>query len=694
MPHGRPAQLFLLGFLTLFLELALIRYLPACIWNLGYFPNLVLLSVFIGMGLGFVGHQRFDRRRSAWIFAGGAVLLLGLLAFLYGARPAMPGFGRWAGDIGGELYFTSTSDGQSTAEDTRIFALVFVALVTVFAAISQRTAKVFAELTPLRAYTLDILGSCAGVAAFMLVSWQHVPPYVWFAALAPVFFLAGDVASRARWLAPVPLVLVAFVAWKQDRRLTYDPAYPGPFEVHWSPYQKVELAGRRGHHPTVFANGIDHQAILSPQELDVSYYRVPYTVRAERPELPAYRRVLIIGAGSGNDVSAALRFGAAEVDAVEIDPAIVGLGRRYHTAEPYADARVRVTVDDGRAFMTRTPRRYDLIVFALTDSVVKVSSMAQLRLENYLFTEGSVRQAYSLLSETGDIVLYNYYRYPWLGDKLQRMVHAATGRYPRVAYRQRDFLVFMAGPRTESPTPYVFGSEEVDIATDDWPFPYLRTRGIPALYARVGAALALAIVVLMVLLRRRRSAEGHPQPPLRVTLAFVFMGAAFLLLETKSVVQFSLLFGTTWVNSSLVFLAVLLLVLAANWAALLVRGARAHAVISALLVASCLLGVFFPLTRLLQLESVLVRFVLASLLTFVPVFFANLIFSISFRDQKVPEHVFGWNLIGAALGGVLEYASMATGYTALAVLVAACYALVAALLWRVPTADGVATRAA
>lgn len=683
MNQRRPAQLFLLGFLTLFVELALIRYLPGSIWNLGYFPNLVLLAVFIGMGLGFVFHGRFRPPASSWIFSGAALLLFGLVAFVYYRRPVLPGFGQWAGDIGGELYFTNTPLEVRTGEDSLVFAVCFATIVAAFAAISQRTAKLFVALPPLQAYTFDILGSCAGVLAFMLVSWLQLPPYGWFVILVPMFLLAADASSRARWMLPVPLALMAVVAWKQDSRLTSDPRHPGPFEVHWSPYQKIELVGRRGEHPTIFANGIGHQEILSAPELDNSFYRVPYTARARRGDLPPYRRVLVIGAGSGNDVAAALRNGATEVHAVEIDPAIVELGRRYNTAEPYADPRVRVIVDDGRAFMTRTPHRYDLIVFALTDSLVKVSSMAQLRLENYLFTEGSLRQAYSLLTEDGDIVLYNYYRYPWLIEKLRHMLHAATGRYPQVAHQAGDFMVFMVGPRTEGSSPTAPVREAVDIAVDDWPFPYLRTRGIPALYVRVALGFALAIFVLMMALHRGGTAgAARSRAPLRLKLAFLFMGAAFLLLETKSVVQFSLLFGTTWVNSSLVFLAVLLLVLAANWTALLLRSPRVLPIVSALLVASCLISVAFPLTHLLRLESALARFVLASLLTFVPVFFANLIFSVSFRDQDVAEHLFGWNLLGAALGGVLEYSSMALGYTALALIVAACYALVAVLLGR------------
>jgi len=69
---------------------------------------------------------------------------------------------------------------------------------------------------------------------------------------------------------------------------------------------------------------------------------------------------------------------------------------------------------------------------------------------------------------------------------------------------------------------------------------------------------------------RRKSAHSTARAPLATRLAFVAMGAAFLLLETKSIVQFSLLFGTTWVNTSLVFVAVLVMVLAATAMGLLI----------------------------------------------------------------------------------------------------------------------------
>jgi hypothetical protein len=154
---------------------------------------------------------------------------------------------------------------------------------------------------------------------------------------------------------------------------------------------------------------------------------------------------------------------------------------------------------------------------------------------------------------------------------------------------------------------------------------------------------------------------------------------AFLLLETKSVIQFALLFGTTWVNSSLVFLGVLLLVLAANWTAALMSR-KWMAALFVLLMASCLVPFAVPLSSLLAIESTTLRYVAASVMTFLPIYFANLIFSLTFRDQRLAEHVFGWNLLGAGLGGILEYASLTTGYRSLAVVVVVCYGLVFLLL--------------
>src|SRR5262249_60391351 len=94
----------------------------------------------------------------------------------------------------------------------------------------------------------------------------------------------------------------------------------------------------------------------------------------------------------------------------------------------------------------------------------------------------------------------------------------------------------------------------------------------------------------------------------------------------------------------------------------------------------CILSIFFPLGNLLAVKSSFIRFVLASLLTFSPVFFANLIFSLTLRDRPLAEHLFGWNLLGAALGGILEYTRMAVGYNFLSCLLLLSYGLVFVLI--------------
>jgi len=668
-------KLFLLGMLTLLLELALIRFLAGTIWNLGYFPNLVLLAVFVGLGLGFVFHARVSEERSGPLFVAGGWSLLALIAFVHFLHPVVPGFEEGIGLVGGEVFYTST---PAAADHSSLwaFAAWFAGTVIVFALVGQRTAKVFRRFAPLRAYSLDVAGSCAGIVAFMCVSALALPAWTWFLAAAVLF--AATAPTRGTALAAAaPVAVCALLAWRGDQHLLADPRYEGEHVVRWSPYQKVEYAADPREGRAVYVNGIKHQGMLPASALGPSVYGVPYRARALRPDLPPYKSVLVIGAGTGNDVATALLHGAEHVDAVEIDPVIARLGRDRHPAHPYQDPRVTLTVTDGRAFLTNTRNRYDLVIFALTDSIVKVSPMAQLRLENYLFTVESIRRAYEVLTDTGDVLLYNYYRMESVAAKNALVVERATGRFPLLLHREEGLLMMLAGRRTAGPVaPRT--AERVDATTDDWPFPYLPRHGVPDVYVRAMAVVGVLVLLLGVFLHLSGETGGETGLALRV--AFLLMGAAFLLLETKGIIQFSLLFGTTWVNNSLVFLAVLLLVLAANRLAPRLPARRTLGTTYALLMLSCAVALTVPLSLLLRVQSLPARFVLASLLVFAPVFFANLIFSFAFRDRQVPENLFGWNLIGATLGGVLEYTSMAVGYSALTVVVAAFYTLAFALV--------------
>lgn len=685
-PGGR---LFLLGFLTLYLELVLIRYLAGSIWNLGFFPNLVLLGAFVGMGVGFVFHQNLSAAQSRRVFEAVAPGLLGLVVFVALFHPKIPGFSERAGEVGGELYFTFLP--ESNVESSYApFLLWLGAVVLLFAMISQRTAKLFATFPPLKAYTLDIAGSCCGIVSFMALSWLETPAYVWLVVLAPLLLLT-PASWSGRGLAATAVLMVAVVVFRQDQSLASDPAYPGTIEVKWSPYQKVECTDGTGENgPTIYVNGIHHQGMRPKEWIARSIYQTPYTAEPGTPPR-VYRHVLIMGAGSGNDVTAALLNGAEHVDAVEIDPVIARMGRRYHPARPYDDPRVRLTIDDARAFLTNTTETYDLIIFALTDSLIRISPMAQLRLENYLFTREAFARAYELLADDGRLVFYNYYRRAWLVEKLRRGIEAATGQAPRAIHLSKDFAVLAVDrqPRTAVASKPMAGATSrasasaVDVATDDWPFLYLRKRGVPAIYLAAIASFGLLVGGLALGIQRggrRNRRLQQTMSGLPTKLAFALMGVAFLLLETKSVIQFSLLFGTTWLNNSLVFLGILLLILAANWSAYGLRGRWVMRATFVALLASSLATLVYPLSNLLYVQNAVLRFAGAALLTFSPIFFANLLFSLAFRDQPAAEHLFGWNLLGATLGGILEYSSMALGYNALSWIVACSYALAFALL--------------
>ncbi len=125
--------------------------------------------------------------------------------------------------------------------------------------------------------------------------------------------------------------------------------------------------------------------------------------------------------------------------------------------------------------MTNTRNRYDLIIFALTDSLVKVSPMAQLRLENYIYTTDSIRRAYSLLTDSGDLLFYNQYRKPWLIEKLQIMIHDATGKYAKAILQRDAFAVLLVGKHTEGNVNLTLNP--IDAATDDWPFHISKSKG-------------------------------------------------------------------------------------------------------------------------------------------------------------------------------------------------------------------------
>ena len=160
---------------------------------------------------------------------------------------------------------------------------------------------------------------------------------------------------------------------------------------------------------------------------------------------------------------------------------------------------------------------------------------------------------------------------------------------------------------------------------------------------------------------------------MRSYIDLAFMGAAFLLLETKSIVQFALLFGTTWFVNALVFAGVLVAVYLAVETARWVRLPPSPVLYGALI---CALGVAWvvPQAALLGLP-VVPRFLAASALAFAPVYLANLVFAQRFAGVETAATAFAANLLGAMVGGTLEYLSLITGYQFLLIVTGVLYGL-------------------
>jgi hypothetical protein len=643
--RGHPWRLVGASALMLFVELALIRWTASNVVHLSYFSNFVLLGSFLGIGLGFLRARRY-RDASAWWPAVLAPLVAFVLAFPVQVTQNSDQI----------LYFTAVRPTGAPAWVT--LPLIFVSVAAVMTCLGEGVARQFPAFSALTAYRFDLLGGLAGIVIFTALSFLDAPPLGWGLIAA-----AGFAALHGRRAPRVPAAaLLALLALLGGESLEHGTS--------WSPYYKIRVEeAPSGISPSV--NGVPHQTIrdITQAQWLGGLRAVPY----ERSVRNRLRHVLIVGAGNGNDVAVALSHGAKAVDAVEIDPSIAGIGRRKHPNHPYQDARVHLVIDDGRAFLQRTTTKYDLVLFALPDSLTLVSGNSSLRLESYLFTTQAIAVARQHLARGGAFAMYNSYRKTWLLDRYGRTVSEVFGHPPCVdsvgGGSRRGALVagLAASDQRCARTWQPAAAGAPAPATDDHPFPYLLHRSIPSYY------LGVLLAVLVCALACVRAVAG-PLRTLRPHADLFFMGAAFLLLETRYVTGFALLFGSTWLVNAMVFAGVLLAVLCAVETSRLISP-RSLTPLYLLLAGTLALAYAIPLSTLLALAPPL-RLAAAIALAFAPIFCANLIFATRFADTSGSTAAFGANLLGALLGGALEYAALVIGYRAL-LLVAACLYLLA-----------------
>lgn len=657
-------KLFVLSAISLYFELLIVRWTNAYVINVGFFTNFLVLASFVGLGAGYLLAKRPTSLLPAF-----PLLLLLYCGLVHVARPKLsvkdPGALFW-----GE--HTRPIGDQTLSVAPEIFVSVAYAVVALlFVLLGQAMGSLIGRLRPLRGYAANIAGSLLGIALYTANSFLFAHPVVWFGivlvGLAPFFWVRRDAAYFAYGAS---ILVLGFVGYLNVGST-------------WSPYYRTESKCAPNGDCILAGNGVWGMQLRHFKPAPDLYTIVHGMGGPVKPR--HYENVLVIGAGGGNDVNTALHFDVGHVDAVEINGLVLDIGRELHPDKPYADPRVTTTSDDGRAFLRRSGKKYDLIVYGLPDSTGLVSSHANMRMESYLFTVEAFRAVFAHLAPDGVFALYNDYRQRWLIDKIVGMLVEANGQKPLVFADENAFAMMITGPglpAIQRVEPLPLFPDRPPPATDDWPFLYLKSPHIPGLYLRALAvigSLSLALIAAFAWLAGRDDAKRSFARTFRVDGPMFFMGAAFMLLEAKSIVTFGLLFGTTWLTTAMVIGGILLMVLGAIYvnSRFAVKRITPWAIALGLALA---LVYFVPPERFI-VANPLLRYVVGAAAALSPVMFANVIFAKFLGDAEETPRSLASNLIGSVFGGIAEYLSLATGYRALLPVVASLYGLAFLLVY-------------
>jgi hypothetical protein len=673
--------------LSLVLELVLIRWQGATLPVFAFYKNFGVLACFAGLGLGYA----LSGRRQIPLLL--SIPLLGWQMALFGIFVPGP---TWRSGLSSTLVLEQLNMGSwidravlSYLAMMLLLAVTFLLTALAFVPVGQVCGRLMdRRADKLGAYGLNLLGSLGGIILMFGLSFLWTPPVIWFSVCFGGILAFQSFSRRALALG-IGCSLLGIVLLSWPRTFLWEQVY--------SPYQLVERGpGERGL-SILKAGGFYHQRINdlsseAPASKPVTnYYEFPYRAAGKPGD------VVVVGAGTGNDVAGALRMGANHVDAIEIDPVIEAIGSVYHPNDPYHDPRVRTIINDARTYLRTTDRAYDMIVYGLLDSHTLLSSASNVRLDSFVYTVEALRESRARLKDGGVLSLSFCLLSPEMGRKFYLMLEQAFDQPPVCIEAGYDksviFLVRKGDPLKLSPgLCESSGFREVtarfadpallaDVSTDDWPFLYMPRRVYPFSYL---AVVAMLLVLAMVL-----TWGLAPARPRRSQAPFFFLGAGFMLVETKGITELGLTFGNTWQVIGVVIAAILAMAFLANWCAQKWGFVRAEW-FYLLLLGSLALG-WFLAGQGGSSSSPLGRLAAVVVLT-IPMFFSGLVFSTLLRSHADLSGAMAANLIGVILGGILEYNSMCFGFRVLYLIAMVLYsaAYLTSRIAAVPSGESVA----
>lgn len=681
-------QLALASIAGLFLELLMIRWISSEIRVFAYFKNFVLIACFLGFGLGC--YLSGKRIKAAALFL--PLLTLALVVkfpwedwhVLLRSLPSLVGALSEVEVRGVPSLPRTPSELLGLVKTMAIVVPLFGLIAFCFLPIGQLVGW-YLEKAPkgIKGYSINILGSLVGILLYTGLCFINQPPSVWFVAAGALLLWLFWRFAPLRWAAMAVFVVCVALTALAPRDGSH---------IFWSPYQKLTMRPiyESGELISYELNTNDswYQQMfnLSPQFIashpqffrqvapDWNPYNMPYRF------FPNPNSVLVLGAGTGNDVAAALRNGAKRVVAVEIDPLILRLGRELHFERPYSSPHVQVEVNDARSYLENGREQFDVIMFSLLDSHTTSSYYSNIRIDNYVYTLEALQAARKLLKPDGLLFLKFYVETPWIAGRLQELTQSIFGRPPLGMLVDTPFYssaghFFICGSAERlnavlaDPVlaAYIaqrqhFPIETATATTDNWPYFYQHEPGLPS------AVIVVSLVLLglgWLFLRETGVSVAS------LDLHLFFLGAGFLLLEAQIISKMALLFGTTWVVNSIVISGLLLLIVGSNvivdW-----KPDVSFAIGYAGIFASMLASYSIPIERFF-FASLWLKALVATAVLCLPVFFAGIVFIKSFARARFQGSALGSNLLGALLGGLLESLSFWTGIRSLLVLAALLY---------------------
>ena len=656
--------------LSLFLELALIRWQSSVLEFLAFYKNFSLLACFAGLGLGYA---LAARTRVPLLIV--VPLLTAQFCFIMLVRMT-------PNDLSVNPFREQLTMGLQQGDWVAAIVLflflsvIFLLTALTFVPIGQLCGRLMERRTTLRAYGLNLLGSLFGVVTMLGASFLWTPPLVWF-ALCFLGILLFHLRRPSSLVAGIVFSIVGTIvmAW-------------WPIDTLWnrvySPYQLLEIGTDSDTGLTLIrAAGHYYQHIRdfsghNPED-GRGYYDFPYEAH------PVLTDVAIVGSGTGNDVAAALRAGAGRVDAIEIDPAILLIGEQRHPEKPYSDPRVHAINNDARSFLRGTADEYDLIVYGLLDSHTLLSHGSSVRLDSFVYTVEGLRDARNRLKRDGTIALSFSLLSESLGRKIYLMLQEVfDGRNPLCIASGVGNTTFLISndPNWEPPAEltnadiknvtavYANSLMPASVSTDDWPFFYMPQRVYPVSYL----IMVFLILVLSFVLVGNFVAEA----PRFSHLSFFLLGVGFMLVETKGITELGLTFGNTWQVIGIVFAGILIMAFAGNclvqWLNIK-RPLMSYVFLLAALAFGWLVARSggFVSTPIGRLET-------AALLS-LPLLFSGIVFSTLLSARGGISGIMAMNLLGAIVGGLLEYNSMYLGFQALYLMAMGSYVLAFVSEW-------------